>query len=354
MGRRRKGERCNGPYQRQQGSRIDWYVYILSPDGKRRYRYFAREKDALAYKQAVEAELVTEALTVEYAISQFLGDKSAEGCRRGTLGTYQYALGKFFDEDLPLWALTEAWCRKRYERLRKEVANDTHRNYLAQAKTFLRWCVAKHWLPANPAELVRGVGRRRRGKRQLTIAELEVWDQKAHELARQGDRGAIAALFALWLGERAFEIVCARVRDVSARQRPGDTIQIPDSKSEAGIRVLEVAEPLSVYVAALCAEQPFDAFLFPSELSGSGHYGRDWPRKQVRRICELAGVTLVCAHSMRGAHATLGGTMGATSQLLAAALGHANPMVTEQHYAKPGVFEAERRRKALKILKGGR
>jgi integrase len=32
---------------------------------------------------------------------------------------------------------------------------------------------------------------------------------------------------------------------------------------------------------------------------------RDWPREWVKRIYDKAGVPVVCAHAMRGAHASL-------------------------------------------------
>ena len=124
---------------------------------------------------------------------------------------------------LPLWAVSKEYCRRRYTALRDELANDTHRNYLAIVKTFLRWCVERQWLPQNPAEGIKGVGRWNRGKVQLPLGELLAWDRKAHELAAAGDQGTIAALVALWLGQRASEIVRAKVGHVASIERPGDT-----------------------------------------------------------------------------------------------------------------------------------
>lgn len=49
-----------------------------------------------------------------------------------------------------------------------------------------------------------------------------------------------------------------------------------------------------------------------------GRHWRDWPRKQVQRICELAQVPTVCAHSMRGLHSTLAIEAGTTSHVVAA------------------------------------
>ena len=47
-----------------------------------------------------------------------------------------------------------------YERIARTVAVDTHRNTLAECKTFLGWCVRQTWLRANPLESVEGRGKR--------------------------------------------------------------------------------------------------------------------------------------------------------------------------------------------------
>ena len=43
----------------------------------------------------------------------------------------------------------------------------------------------------------------------------------------------------------------------------------------------------------------------PAKPLGNGKPAlRDWPRKWGKRVCAAAGVPVVCAHAMRGAHAT--------------------------------------------------
>jgi len=199
--------------------------------------------------------------------------------------------------------LTSQTCSGYYDALRmrrtrrgKAFSVDSHRNILAEAKTFLRWCLAKKkWLVRNPLEQVEGVGKRRHGKAQLRIGEARRWLVKAVELADAGEAGAVAAMMALVMGMRANEIVTRVARDLD---EDGKLLWIPDSKTEAGRRTLQVPELLQPYLRGVAEGKPSDAKLF-------GHHWRDWVRKWVKRTCEAAGVPKVTAHGMRGLHSTL-------------------------------------------------
>jgi integrase len=108
---------------------------------------------------------------------------------------------------------------------------DSHRNILAEAKSFLRWCtVKKRWLARNPLEEIEGVGKRKHGKTQLRVDEARKWLAMAVGLAAEGEAGAVAALLALVMGMRANEIVSRVVRDLDDE---GKLLWIPDSKTEA-------------------------------------------------------------------------------------------------------------------------
>jgi hypothetical protein len=64
----------------------------------------------------------------------------------------------FHEDDLLLDELTPERCRGYYDALRtrprpntmRPLAVDSHRNILAEAKSFLGWCVGKRWLASNP------------------------------------------------------------------------------------------------------------------------------------------------------------------------------------------------------------
>jgi integrase len=97
------------------------------------------------------------------------------------------------------------------------------------------------------------------------------------------------------MGMRANEIVSRVVRDLDD---DGKLLWIPDSKTEAGRRTLQVPELLRPLLKALAEGKSPDAKLF-------GYHWLDWVRRWVKRICEAPGVPKVTAHGMRGLHSTL-------------------------------------------------
>ena len=134
----------------------------------------------------------------------------------------------------------------------------------------------------------RGVGKRRHGKPQLRVDEARRWLTKAVELADSGEAGAAAAaaLLAFVMGMRASEIVNRVVRDFDDDAK---LLWIPDSKTEAGRRTLQVPTILQPLMKQIAHGKSPAAMLF-------GHHWRDWVRKWVKRICEAAGVPKVTAH----------------------------------------------------------
>jgi integrase len=74
----------------------------------------------------------------------------------------------------------------------------------------------------------------------------------------------------------------------------------------------------------------------------------------VQRICKAAGVPTVPAHGLRGTHATLAVCAGATSHLVAAALGHESFTATARHYAKTEAIEGALQERVLEVHGGSR
>jgi integrase len=234
--------------------------------------------------------------------------------------------------------------QRRGERTKRPLSVDSHRNILAEAKSFLRWCVGKKWLSRNPLEEVRGIGKRRRGKAQLRIDEARRWLAKALELADDGEEGAVAALVSLVMGMRASEIVTRIVRDLDDG---GQVLVIPASKTEAGKRQLQVPELAQPLLKALAEGKGPQERLF-------GYHDRDWVRAWVQRICELAGVPKVTANGMRGLHGTLATERGVTGHMVAAALGHESTKTTFGNYVQADAVASAQQRRALTVLQGGR
>lgn len=67
-------------------------------------------------------------------------------------------------------------------------------------------------------------------------------------------------------------------------------------------------------------------------------------------ICTKAAVPRVCAHSLRGLHATLATEAGATPQLVANALGHTSPQVAQRHYTDQAATHRANTRKVIDRL----
>jgi integrase len=162
-------------------------------------------------------------------------------------------------------------------------------------------------------------------------------------LAKGGDVGAVGALLSLTLGLRASEITERVARDLDD---DGRLLWIPESKTNAGRRNVEVPPMVRPFLKRLARRKAPADLLF-------GKHWRDWVRANVTRICKLAEVPEVCAHSMRGLHATIAVEAGATGHLVATALGHEDFRTTTTSYAKPEAQRSAKRRAALKVLTGG-
>jgi hypothetical protein len=69
------------------------------------------------------------------------------------------------------------------------VSVDSHRNILAEAKSFLKWGAGKKWVVRNPLDEVEGVGKRRHGKEQLRLDKARRWQAKAIDSRTEGRKG---------------------------------------------------------------------------------------------------------------------------------------------------------------------
>ena len=351
MAQRSKGERVLGPYPIGK----QWRVVVVGRGGERDSRFYPSEEKAKEVIRAVRREFaregdktVTEGLNI---YERYLLDD--KGNKPGSVEDTLYRLGVFFpDGEMLLRDLSSKTCGAYYEALRtrksrlgRSFSVDSHRNILAEAKSFLRWCVTKKkWLVRNPLGEVEGVGKRKHGKPQLRVDEARKWLVKAVGLADDGEDGAIAALLALVMGMRADEIVSRAVRDLDD---DGKLLWIPDSKTEAGRRTLQVPELIRPFLKDLAEGKASDAKLF-------GHHWRDWVRKWVKRICDVAGVPKVTAHGMRGLHSTLAIENGVSAHVVAASLGHQSSTTTVQSYVKPEAMAGAQQRRVLTVLDGGR
>jgi integrase len=123
---------------------------------------------------------------------------------------------------------------------------------------------------------------------------------------------------------------------------------IADAKTEAGKRAIEVPHELRPYLLTRSQGKPHDALLLPAK-QGGPHW-RDWVAEQTRRLCRLARVPVICAHSLRGFMATVAIQAGRASQDVIATMGHRDISTTLRSYAAPGSAQIAEQRRALDVL----
>jgi integrase len=351
MGRRPDPrERVLGPYPHHRG----WRIIIVGADGRRRSLFCASRADAERAKALAESKIASIIHTTETARASFVEDMKVRDLSPRTVEGYEWAIAALWPTAKPLRALTRENCGERYQKLRAELAVDSHRNALKMGKTFLRWCVAQGWMPSSPLEAVKGSGARKRGKRQLRIDEARRFYRHALERAVAGDHGAIAALLCLVLTLRSeSEALSLMVRDLDD---DGRLIVVEDAKTESGRRTEDVPDDLRPILLQLSTglaagehgpALPPQAYLFRRR-------DRKWLWDEVARLCAEAGVPRVSPHGLRGMHATIAKSRGATSRMVADALGHQTTRVTEDHYIDGEQTRRDERRRTLTVLEGGK
>lgn len=160
---------------------------------------------------------------------------------------------------------------------------------------------------------------------------------KVADKTRAGKRLAecCAIVGALVMALRASEITSRTVRELDNGR---SLLWIPEAKTEAGKRQVKIPEKLQPHLLRLSRGKLPAAFLFPGKHGGPTD--RAWLRKWVKRICRLAKVPEVCAHSMRGLHASLAIQAGASPDVVAGVMGHESPTMTLSNYAVPGSAES--------------
>jgi integrase len=358
-------DRVLGPYQRRDG----WIVRYRWADGRRDDFFFTSEAKARAEANALRVKLGLQVdRTVGMALAEYERFRRDKGNKPDSVKQTSKRLNRFFlDHEMPLTRLTERAAEGYYRRfVDAGLAADTHRNYLAEAKSFLAWAYDRGFAHENALRRVKGVGKRQHGKPQLRIDEARKWVAKATELADRGDDAAVAAMLSLVLGMRASEIVTRVARDIDDE---GTLLWISASKTEAGRRTLQIPLLLQPYLRRLTEGRAPNDYLFPDLWNDhrgvprprknrarfkTGHRYRDWVRDAVRRICGLAGVTIVTAHGMRGLHSSLAVEAGVTSHVVAAAIGHESFSTTAESYATQDALDAAKQRRTMKVLSGGK
>lgn len=327
-----------GPYKH--GNR--WRV-VVGSGSARVAQSFASFDLAQAAIAAGNAQ--TQAIRIGQAVVDYLASLRARNLKSSTISTARVHLATILDlrrtENQQLRLLTSQRASEAYHKLVNEgYAVDSHRNALAAAKAFGAWCVKAGHLKASPFDAVEGSGRRKRGKPQLRVNEAR---KLIAVCLDEASAESIAVACALLLGARASEIAQRTARDLDD---DGRLLWIPDSKTLAGRRCLEIPELLQPHLLRIARGKGGTAPLF-------GDVDRHWVRHHCLRLCKIAGVPEVTPHGLRGTAATIATPNGAVSHQVAAALGHASTAITARAYVDRTSAAQATQRAALRVLVGG-
>jgi integrase/recombinase XerC len=290
-------------------------------------------------------------VTMELVIQDYEDFLRKKGNQANSIRQTMRAVRLWADPVQSVGNVTNRQLAKFYARRSAKTKADTHRWELAIIQSFWRWIIECGYVTRSPAEGIKPVGRRRKGKPQLRRSEARAFSHKAEELALAGDEGAIAALMALMLGLRSSEVRCRCVRDVDIGP-DGVLLWIDEGKTDAAERHLEAPEPLAGFLVRQAGGRKASDWLFPTP-SGTPR-SPHWLRMSVERVCKAAKVPVVCPHGLRGTWATLTTDAGVSGHVIARELGHTSYAITKRHYTKPGADDRARTRRMLKVVEGGK
>lgn len=343
-----KNSRVSGIYQ--EGAKFR--VVVFCPERQSIWCKTREEADAIAARlQQLFREQATR--TVGEALEEYLEQRRQEGYRPNTLRCTRDKLMRILPLDRMLHTVTPDVAAELYRaetqrvtRYKRPMAAASHRAELKCARAFFRWTVEdKKYLHTNPFERVKPVGRVNAGKPQLRLDEARVLNAWLVERGQHDER-ATAVLTQLILGLRSTEVLRRQVRDVDDN---GGLFCIESGKTKNARRWLEIkSAPLQSLLAKQARDRKPDELLFGANRDKPYTATMLW--KWLKSFCREAGVPHVCPHSLRGLHSTLAMEHGATSGVVAAALGHGSFEITKRHYVEPTVLAELKQRKVSSAL----
>lgn len=357
MPRPKSPPRVTGPYYHT--NRARYFLRVYEAGLKPQNLWFKREEEAIeAMRQYSTLLAKTAPHIIGDVLDEYMSEKLERGQAKPETCTEQRAnllrfLADHLEEDISsispqrATAIYQHAVQQPTKKTGKPMAAATHRFYLKLCQGMFAWAVRKEYLKSNPFDEVTPVGRVSAGKTQLRIEEAKRYREAALRMHDEGNVLALAAVMPLYLGLRASEVLKRKVRDVDCA---GGILWIGEGKTKNARRHLVIkAAPLRERLAKLVAGRGGEEPLF-----GQGSTGKPLARqvlhKMVTRICQAAGVPVVCPHSLRGLWATLSVESGAAESAVAAALGHGSFEVTARHYAQPEALSNTRSARVLDML----
>jgi len=324
--RRREPARVLGPYPQDQ----QWRIIQIDAKGRRKSHMADSRQAAKRLIAKLRADM--DARTVEdtlelWTAARLRGGDATPATIADQAARVRHLLGPVLD--LRLNELTERKATAIYERATIEPSIKTgrplsaasHRFYLSIVGYMWKWAQKQGYAKENPWAEVEPIGRVSSGKPQLRPAEARRFAQLAEQEAAAGSELALAALCCLSLGLRASEALGLTGRDIDAE---ANEVYVSGTKTAAARRRLKVPPYLGTLLGrAAAARHPMDRLCAAP---------RQTLHKAVVAMCARAGVPRVCVHGLRGTHASLAVSGGASVEAVARVLGHTSTKMTLDHY----------------------
>jgi integrase len=341
MRKRKQEQRVLGPYPHGK----KWRVFLVERDGTRVPSLHESEASAEGFIRDLRAELEVQEVTVGQAVMEYevhlrtIKERKPVSVTR----TLFHLHSMMTDETLFLSDITPKCAAQLYDDLCKRVSKktgkvpavDSQRNTLNECGTFGRWAAKKGYLPADPWDAIEARGKRKQGKPQLRLDEARKLLEVTLAAAYAGDRGALVVALLLLTGFRASEAGMMEGRDVD------DDGRLLWTDGKTGKRRMETPDVIVDILRVVAAE---GGSLWPKS-------DRYWVYRQTRKWCKRAGVAVVTPHGLRGTHSTLAQEHGATSHVVASALGH-GVGINQRAYTVAGTADQAKARRTQKLLRG--
>lgn len=343
-----------GPYRNGKKWRV---VYIAGE--MRQSKVFDTHEEAQAVVETLGSSLSTAAkMLIGTAIDEFVRQKRRQGLKACTVKAWDDRLRWALPTDECLADIDPMRAQSIYDGMSERLAAATHRARLRYVRAFFAWTVERGYLRTNPFAGIKPTGKPRRGKLQLRVDEARILYADLMQRATAGDDRSLGLLLQLLTGLRSGEVLNLRARDVDDQ---GTRLCVAMGRGEAGedegktdnaprVLPIEVPELRALLLRQRDARKPGDRLIGPGDRKMHGDYLWDF----LGRICKRLGLPRVCPHSLRGLHATLAVSQGATSTLVAGVLGHGSDEITKRHYIAPGSMDAAKVRHVASILTASR
>lgn len=364
--------RVLGPYWIE--SRQRWRLVAIHDPGaaraadRRTAFYYRSEAEALEDKQRLEEKICN--VTIGKAITsyeQHLADKQTIGYEE----TVRRLRLFFPDRDMMIGRVTGEKGKKWYEDFRertiehfrddgtpakdhgKPISVSYHRAALINARSMFTFCIDEmKWLSANPFAAVKGIGKRKSGKRKPTGNELRAWYDYTWTRVQAGDRTALGLVMALAMALRSSDLTRRLVIDVDL---DGTQLIIEDGKSDKSNEPREIPHELQPFVRELVAGRAPSEPLFARRCKGKiYHLTRRWLEQGQERMCAGAGVQYFPPHSLKGIAGTVLAKRGVAGNLVMEHLSHEDERTTRRHYVDGAVIEAAQAVRAFRVVAGGK